>query len=151
MNKYGFPHEAIASRLIWYSNGPWKRTVLYRDGVPHHFPKPHLDYLEQTVDYRTPVDKFDDIAAYDGSVHPDRTKGEVSATCDKEELNMLSLNLLHEIVTGKRTVEEARRFYSDTASNFLFHGVSSPYLEGLLFPPQYKTADPDVQTMTRSG
>lgn len=41
---------------------------------------------------------FDKIALYDGSVYPDRTKGEVSAVCDKEEMNILSLNLFHEIL-----------------------------------------------------
>jgi hypothetical protein len=151
INKYGIPQEAIPSRLIWYNNGPWKRTILHRDGVPHNFPKPHVDYLAQTVDYRTPVEKFENVAAYDGSVYPDRTKGEVTAACDKEEMNLLSLNLFHEVVTGKRTVEEARAFYSETAAHFLFRGISSPYLERLLFPRQQNTADPDVQTITKMG
>jgi hypothetical protein len=31
--------------------------VLYRDEVPHNFPKPHTDVLEQFIDYRVPVDK----------------------------------------------------------------------------------------------
>jgi hypothetical protein len=147
INKYGYPQEATVSRLIWYNNGRWKRTIVYRDAVPHHFPITHPDFLEQTVDYRTPLEMFDNIARYDGSVYPDRTKGEVSAVCDKEEMNTLSINLFHEIVIGRRTVEEARRFYTETAANFMFHNMSSPYLERLFFPPQHNTADPDVQTI----
>ncbi|MCA1625858.1 MAG: hypothetical protein LC778_19080 [Acidobacteria bacterium] len=27
VGKYGPPNEAIPSRLIWYNNGPWKRTI----------------------------------------------------------------------------------------------------------------------------
>lgn len=32
LDKYGPPNEATASRLIWFDNGPWKRTICYRDG-----------------------------------------------------------------------------------------------------------------------
>jgi hypothetical protein len=35
IEKYGPPNEAIPSRLIWYQNGPWKRTILYRDVRSH--------------------------------------------------------------------------------------------------------------------
>ncbi|MGN7309135.1 hypothetical protein ACTHQ2_24640, partial [Bacillus subtilis] len=38
IHKYGLPNEATISRLIWYNNGPWKRTIVHRDVVPHHFP-----------------------------------------------------------------------------------------------------------------
>jgi hypothetical protein len=43
--------EGTAS-LIWYQNEPWKRTIVYRDPVPHYFQSPHPDFLEQTVEYR---------------------------------------------------------------------------------------------------
>ncbi len=29
IEKYGLPNEASQSRLTWYNNGPWKRTVVY--------------------------------------------------------------------------------------------------------------------------
>jgi hypothetical protein len=48
----------------------------------------------------------------------DRTKGEASAKCQKEEMNFLSLNLLNDIVTGKRTLEDAKNFYAQTAEQF---------------------------------
>jgi hypothetical protein len=145
IQKYGYPQEATASMLVWYNNGPWKRTIVHRDAVPHHFPTTHTDFLEQTINYRTPIEAFDAIAYYDGSVYPDRTKGEVSAVCDKEEMNTLSLNLFHEIVIGKRTVAEAKRCYTEIAANFLLHNISSPYIESLMFPPQYHTADPGIR------
>lgn len=147
INKYGYPQEATESRLIWYNNGPWKRTIVMRDAYLHNFPITHPDFLAQTIDYRTPLDAYDYLAHFDGSAYPHRTKGEVTAACDKEEHNLLSLNLFHEIVTGKRTVEEARRFYTETVANSLFYNISSSYMERLLFPPQYNTADPDVQTI----
>ncbi len=75
LREYGPPNEAIETQLIWHANGPWKRTIVYRDEVPHNFPKPHTDLLEQFIDYRVPVGRLDDLAAYDGSLVPERTKG----------------------------------------------------------------------------
>jgi hypothetical protein len=44
----------------------------------------------------------------------ERTKGEIAARCDREEANFLALNIAPEIVTGKRGVEAARKFYAET-------------------------------------
>jgi hypothetical protein len=143
IDKYGLPNEATYTRLIWYNTGPWKRTIIYRDEVPHNFPKPHTDLLEQFIDYQVPVDKFDDLAAYDGSVIPERTKGEISARCDMEEMNFLALNLAHEIITGQKTVDEARKTYAETATAFMT-GTSSPYTQGLRFETaRGRTTDAD--------
>ncbi|UOQ92690.1 hypothetical protein MUO14_20070 [Halobacillus shinanisalinarum] len=46
IEQYGPPNEATESRLIWYNNGPWKRTIVYRDEIPHDFPQPHTDVIE---------------------------------------------------------------------------------------------------------
>jgi len=62
INKYGLPNEASSSRIIWYNNGPWKRTIVYRDTVLHNFPTPHQDCLAQTIDYKVPVQYFDELA-----------------------------------------------------------------------------------------
>ncbi|MGQ0560790.1 MAG: hypothetical protein ACT443_02830 [Gemmatimonadota bacterium] len=68
---------------------------------------------QRPVETHEPWDKFDDLAAYDGSVIAERTKGVLSARCDKEGANFLALNLAHEIVTGRRTVEDARARYAE--------------------------------------
>jgi hypothetical protein len=142
--KYGAPDESTPTLLIWHNKGPWKRTVLYKEEVPHSFPKPHVDVLEQFIDYRVPVDKFDDLAAYDGSVIVERTKGEISARCDKEPMNFLALNLTHDVVTGKLTVDAARAEYSRQAMAFMSQ-QPAPYTEGLKFNvARGGTADPDV-------
>ena len=94
--------------MIWHHNGPWKRTVLLNQGVPHHFPKPHIDILQQTVEYRIPPAKVNELVEFDGSLVVDRTRGELSARCDSEESNLLAINLAHEIISGKRDVKSAR-------------------------------------------
>jgi hypothetical protein len=147
MEKYGPPQEATPSRLIWFDNSPWKRTILYRDSYQHDFPMPHPDLLEQFIDYQAPLDTYDDLAMYDGSVIVERTKGEISARCDKEAMNFLAINLANDIATGERNVEEARQFYAETAMAFM-EGESDPYVEGFVFEvPEGGTKDPDEPAM----
>lgn len=146
MDKYGPPAEITASMAVWHRTGPWKRTIVYREAVPHAFPMPHPDVMEQFIDYRVPPEMFDELAMYDGSVIAERTKGELSARCDKEGANFLALNLAHEIVTGRRTVEEARRMYAEQimASK---EGRPAPYTERLMFTPPPSGNDPDQPVM----
>jgi hypothetical protein len=86
------------------------------------------------------------MAMFDGSVYPDRTRGEISAKYDKEAMNFLSLNLVNDIVTGKRSVQEARQFYGKTVLQFM-QGIPSPYTQQFLFPRQHNTVDPDVPVL----
>lgn len=145
--KYGPPNEAIPSRLIWYNNGIWKRTIVYRDEIPHNFPQPHSDTLEQIIDYQVPVEKFSELAKFDGSVIVERTKGEVSARCDMEAANILALNLMHEIVSGRLTAEQAREKYSEETAAFVMNRPA-PYAEKLQFElPGGNTMDKDQVTI----
>ncbi len=68
----------------------------------------------------------------EGSIVIDRTKGEVSVHCDNEGANTLSLNMMHEIVTGKRTPEEARAFIAKEIVEYLMNRPA-PYAENFQF------------------
>lgn len=129
---YGPPNEATPSQLIWYYNSPWKRTVVYRDEIPHDFPQPHSDVIEQVINYQVPPEKFTEIAMFDGSVIIERTKGEVSARCDMEAANILALNMMHEIVTGRKTAEEARELYTEQTAAYVMN-KPAPYAEQFQF------------------
>ncbi len=147
IKKYGRPNEANPKRLIWYDNGPWKRTVVYRHEIPHNFPQPHTDVVEQFIDYHVPPEKVSELAKFDGSVIVERTKGEVSARCDMEAANFLAINLMHEIVTGKLTAEQARKVYTETAAAYVV-SRSAPYAEAFQFQlPQEATNDTDETTI----
>jgi hypothetical protein len=68
--------------------------------------------------------------------------GEAGARCDSEAANTITLNRIHEIVTGKRTVEEAREVYAENMAGYTI-GRPAAYAERLLFPvPQGGTEDP---------
>lgn len=145
---YGAPAEYSASQLIWYATKDgWKRSVLSREETPHDFPAHHTDFLEQCIDYRVPVEMFSTLAAYDGSVVADRTKGELSARCGGTSMNFVAINLAHDIVTGRRDVAGAREEY---ARLYAAHqkGEQPPYTTAFQFTPTSGDAgDPDVSTL----
>lgn len=146
IDKYGPPHEATPTRLIWHDNGPWKRTIVTKEETDHNFPMPHKDVMEQFVGYRVPPEKFDELAQFDGSVIVERTKGEMSARCDKEEANFLALNLANDIVQGKTSVQMARRQYGE-AIKAMMKGEKPAYTQKLQFSPMQAAADPDTTTI----
>lgn len=143
IEKYGQPDAIDERMLVWHNKGPFVKIALHRDEQQHNFPMAHPDFLTSTVKYRVPADKVDDLFEYDGSVWVHRTRGEMSAQCDVEEMNYLALNLAHDIATGKRTVQDARAFYAKTAMAFKAGDRSSPYITGLTFEPMPNAADPD--------
>ena len=126
---------------------------MFKDPIQHDFPMPHQDVLEQFIHYRVPPDKFDELANYDGSVICERTAGWMSARCDKEAANFLALNLAHDIVTGEKDVQAARKAYAEKIQG-LMQGKQDPYTSGLQmeatgkpteagFSKQSNTGDPD--------
>ncbi|HJU97910.1 MAG TPA: hypothetical protein VJ644_08045 [Jiangellaceae bacterium] len=147
IDKYGESHEATESRLTWTSVGSWKRIVASRTFYEHAFPAPHIDAVESFIDYRVPPEACTALAQFDGSVVVERTAGEVSARCHDEEANNLALNLMHDIVTGQKTVDEARDHY---AKEFLDYRRKrpTPYMDELRVPPATGTADPDHRVLT---
>lgn len=132
IEQYGPPNEATQSRLIWYNNGPWKRTIVYRDEIPHDFPQPHTDVIENYINYSVPTEMFSELAKFDGSVIVERTRGEVSSRCDMEAANILALNLMNDIVTGKLSAEESRDKCCEVNSAFIMNRPA-PYAEQLQF------------------
>ncbi len=136
--KYGAPQEATSERLIWHKAGPFKRITVLNLETPHDFPLPHVDFLEHTIEYNVPQDKVGDLIAFDASSTINRTVGELSARCDLEGHNILTLNLDHDIVTGKKTVEQARQAFGEIVQQDVT-GKHPAYVEALQFQPAKET------------
>jgi hypothetical protein len=149
---YGEPQEYSESQLIWHeTKDGWKRSVLCKEEVPHNFPSSHTDYLEQFIDYQVPLNMYSKLAEYDGSVMVERTRGEISARCGGTSMNFVAINLAHDIVSGRRSVDEARREYGRLyeAHNA---GEKPPYTKAFQFDlPAGDTKDPDVATLSRGA
>ncbi|MBA2292687.1 MAG: DUF4142 domain-containing protein, partial [Gemmatimonadales bacterium] len=140
MAKYGAPQEATRERLVWHNQGPFKRITVFNLETPHDFPMPHVDFMEHTITYNVPLDKMEDLIEFDGSSTINRTVGELSARCDLEGHNVLTLNLDHDIVTGKKSVKEAREAFGQNIDQDV-KGMHPPYVMALQFQPHdMKTA-----------
>lgn len=147
-SKYGLPSTVTEEMVVWGANGAFKRSIVYKEEVTHSFPSQHSDILQQTVDYRVPLDKVASLAKFDGSLVIDRTKGELSARNANEEMNILSLNLADKVVRGEMTAEQARREYSKNAE-VLAAGSTNNMLTTLNFSSQGNTSDPDTMMQSQ--
>ncbi len=134
MAKYGDPQEATPGMLIWHNQGPFKRITVMNLETPHDFPLPHVDFLEHTISYNVPQDKVGALIEFDASSTINRTVGELSARCDLEGHNVLTLNLDHDIVMGKKTVQEARMAFGEIVTQDVL-GQHPAYVEALQFTP----------------
>jgi len=141
---YGNPEEITPRALTWYDNGPWKRTILYKDGDLHRFPLPHQDVLWQTINYKVPANKITALMSYDGSILIDRTRGELTVHCDSEAENFLTFNIANTIVTGENTVEQALAYHGQVVEGLRIKEPEE-YPQKLLFKypkTNATTADP---------
>ena len=132
IRKYGLPNEATPTMLVWHDSGPWKRTIVTSDETAHDFPTPHTDFFSQTINYDVPPEKLPELAEFDGSLIVYRTAGQVTASCDNESANFLAVNLMHDIVTGRRTVEEARKELAEQQAAWLLNR-EAPHAQGIQF------------------
>jgi len=142
VTRYGEPDERSSDRIAWYGKGPWKRTVLHRQGIPHDFPGKHQDFLEQTIDYRFPIDRLDELADYNGSIVAHRTAGELTVRCESEEANFLAVNLAHELAQGTMNIEQVKGRHAQVMRGVQL-GTRDREVRGLKFTvAQGGSADP---------
>jgi hypothetical protein len=148
LDSYGAPDSIADDRLVWRNNGQWHETVLLREPVQHNFPFPHEDVLAQTIFYDVPLERYEDLVRFDGSLLLDRTRGTITARCDMEAANFLALNLAHETINGQRSVSEARRIHAEAMSEFMDTGNKIAAQRRLQFQPMTAATagDPDQRS-----
>ncbi|WP_341938628.1 DUF4142 domain-containing protein [Marinimicrobium sp. C2-29] len=150
IEKYGAPQEVTDERMIWHNAGPFKRILLTREQRPHHFPIVHMDYLQHTISYDVPANKADEVLAFDGAISIYRVGGELSARCDLESNNVLTLNLAHEIIEGDKSVEQARKEFGEAV--MARTTAKSPAITAeLQFKPQAPKVAADTDTVSIPG
>ena len=147
LDQYGEPDEVTSKLLIWRNKGRWVEIVAYKEGTQHDFPFPHLDSVESVTAYRVPTGKLSEIDEFDGSVTVKRTQGLISARCQDEQANLLAINLSHDIIRSKKTIQEAKKAYVDIMIDYRAKRPT-PYMDALQFPEQKDTADADESLIT---
>ena len=148
IERYGPPDDISASRLLWLNTDDgWKRTVISSAEVPHNFPAPHTDFLEQTIDYRVPPAMYTLLAEFDGSLIAKRTSGELTAQCPDPAINFSIINLAHDIIARARSVSSARDEHTRLCEMFN-RGERPPYALAFQFDlPTEDTKDADHKTV----
>jgi hypothetical protein len=149
IDEYGQPNRMSDEALVWYNNGPWQKTVVYRKALPNAKGMQGEDYLEQSVGYQIPADKIDAVKRFDRRIAFNKTKGELSCRSESERLNFLALNLADDIVNFRRSVKDARDFYR-RALRLSMSGKSIMYLDALLFQV-HNGGNPDGEDAGRRG
>lgn len=133
MSEYGRPDDYTERALIWFYNGPWKRTVVHRDSPKKRFFGGDRDFhLEQVVSYRVPKDKVKALSRFSSELSVDAGAEELSVRSDSQGRNFLTVNLADEIATGTRGPDEAWEFL-DRVTRLTQAGKTSPYAGGLRF------------------
>ena len=142
--KYGAPDMVGSDLLEWQNVDPYVWIRVNSVEVAHNFPIEHKDVLDIAVPYRVPIEKFSQLAEFDGSAVAMRTKGLLVASCFQEALDILILNLANDVATGERTPAEARSAFGEIATGWM-RGEKNPYTEALQFQlePLSATQDPD--------
>lgn len=140
MDRYGQPDSIEDNKLVWNDNGPWKRTIMHKEGQTRSMIGRSRDHLEQVISREVPEDKVADLQKFDKRIKVDRDAGELSSRSDSERMNFLTLNLADDIIKGQRSVSDARSFAKQVQS-LEKAGKSSPYLDGLIFTMQNGAAD----------
>jgi hypothetical protein len=143
IKKYGEPAEVTSMRIIWHNNGPWKYMEVMNEEIDHNFPIPHKDAMHQAVNYNVDPSKADEILQYDGSIILNRTAGMIGAICDKEPANFLAINLAHDVATGKKSVDDARKHYAMSVEMLMKENKMDKNTSGLIFEPPAKAGCAD--------
>ncbi len=147
---YGPPHEMTPTKMFWYRVEQWAQMELTADEVVHNFPTPHTDFFAQFVEYPVDPAKVAEVAAFDGSVIINRTAGQIGSRCDTEGANTLTLNVLVDLLGGRKSLAEARTFLAENLAAFGM-GRDAPYAEKLQFTPVPSSPDPDEGIMGQAA
>jgi hypothetical protein len=148
ISKYGDPQETTSTSLIWRNIAPFKRIIVHKEVYNHRFPLLHQNALEHVVNYKAKPEKIDDVWKYNGSIVLDRTKGEMSSFAENEAMNILALNLAHDVLSSRMSADAARVTYGKETISFL-NGNKTENTQVLKFGSQYETADPGETVATK--
>jgi len=148
LSKYGEPDDYNRERLVWNFNAPWEKTVVHREAKNSSSTNSANYFLEQTINYQVPDNKFDLLVTEDGSVSMDKNEGELIARSNSEALNFLALNLTNDILKNNQSVEQAKKDYSSNRQMYM-NGENVPYALKFQFnvPPAGRTREPGETIM----
>jgi hypothetical protein len=119
INKYGYPDEASASKLIWYNNGNWKRTIAHRDALRYLLSNNQPNFLEQTFEYMHSMGEMKLEGFNKENIYINRTNKEITVFGENEAVNLIALNILLDKVRGKHSIDKDKESYKSNSQKAL--------------------------------
>lgn len=126
IERYGPPDDIAPVLATWRGREPFKWIAVHGDSPD--------SYLEQAVGYQATPQAREALSRFGHGVRYSPEAEELSAKSNSEWLNFLALNLANEIATGRRTPDDAGKFFARTARLAQF-GKAPAYIEKLMFEP----------------
>ena len=131
LDKYGLPDDVTPFRMTWNNKGPWKRTIVSNQKQLYRS-LDDFNVLEQTVDCMVPFDRAAELLAFRDGLVVDLEHDELTSRADREEVNFLTLNLVDDMLHGRKTIAQARSSFDELIA-LEAAGKSSPYLTRLIW------------------
>ncbi len=140
IRKHGEPIERTDNSLIWRNVPPFERIIVNKVVHSSRYPVLHQNAVDHVVTYKVPKDMVDEVRQFNADVIVDARKGEMTASGENENMNILTLNMAHEVAMGKLSPEEARIEFGNQSLNLL-NGQKTAYTQSLNFGRQMNTSD----------
>ena len=128
MRNYGPPHFVMGDLLAWnYGGSWWKRMAVRRSGM-----------IEQVVYYIVPEAKLIEVVDLEANLgapaqlRVDVAESEVGVVSQSELMNLLLLNIMHDVARGALKLSEAEKRYRRALERMRFRWPE-PYAEQLHF------------------
>lgn len=110
------PDEVSDEQLVWKHVAPWHQVIATREFESRDWPVPHTASVRSIIRYQVPESAaalVDELAL---PIDVDRDRGLVTTLGPDLRTNLLTLNLMHDVVTGALTPGDARRRYADVTT-----------------------------------
>lgn len=126
----GAPSEVTEMQVVWDGEelqqankrmgSCWDRIVLKNEMIPHDEPKPHVDFLHVFLHLpNVGQDQMQAIKSISASVNYDMDTGMLSVRCGTLQANAATAWLVTQVLSGRKTPEEAKKQYGRTISSAL--------------------------------
>lgn len=134
LERYGVPDEVHPDELVWRGRGPWRR-IAARNVTPPYAKPEDLGVVGQAVRLTLTPEQAAAVREFDRRLGYEAKERQLEARSDREEVNVLRMNLAHDLARGLMTPAQARHLFGRilVMENA---GKTSPYLSGLRFTPE---------------
>ncbi|MBI3299437.1 MAG: hypothetical protein HYZ75_14820 [Elusimicrobia bacterium] len=132
LEQYGAPDEVRPEFMVWRGKDRWQRITAWN--IPEPYPQgDDIGFVEHAVEYPplTPA-QLVNLSAFDSRLMYYGLVQTLAARSDREEVNILRLNLADDVLAWRVTPEQARQRYGEIL-NLEAAGKSSPYMSKLRF------------------